>query len=528
MRRFPYLTPIFFLLAVNLVIYSRVLGNGFVGDDLILTIGNPAYRDFMPERLFLGLANGLEYLPVRDLSLALDYRLWGESPGGFHATNLLIHLAIGLAAYWTTLLLARRYAVDRPERLALMTALFFSLHPLQAETVGMLTCRNAMLAGLFSFLSVGCYLRFRNEATEHRQLWFATSLLCFFLAIFSKATSITLPLLLLTMDLIDRRRSSRQLLPLLPFFLTAGGAFALFRAIAASSHTIGKGADHGSIFGKLAVALQIPFFYLHKLLLPIGLGTEYPDRFITTLLSPTPMAALCGLTALMALLLWFGWQQPMIAIAAAWFGIFLLPVLNLFNTYPTVADRYLALSSYGFCLLLAWTLYQLGRSHRRLALGIGVLVILSWSILTALRLPVWRTELSYWQDALTVNPENAKAIQALGVHYYTDGQLPLALKYFAQAQAINPGDPMYDFARGDHELLQGNAATAIPHLLNALNRKADCIMALFDLGEAYATLGQREKAIDVYRRLLRSTELDPQGYYKRNSRLRLQEMGATP
>ena len=511
------------------IVFSRALGNGFVGDDLTMTLGNPVYRDFLLDRMLLGLANGLEYLPVRDVSLALDYHIWGESPGGFHASSLLIYLGVCFAVYWATLVLAQRFNYERAEWLAGTTALLFGLHPTHAETVGMLACRNVLLSGLFTFLAVGCYLRFRDDPTHHRRLWFASALFCFLLAVMSKATGITLPLALLGIDLLNRKiRRWHTLVPLVPFFLLAAAVFILFRVIALTSNIFGHGADHGGLLGRLAVALQIPWFYLGKLTLPVGLGTEYPDRFSTILFSPVPLVALTGLVTLLVILRWLGSRHSIPAVATIWFGSFLLPILNFFQTYPVVADRYIFLSSYGFALLVAWGLSCMAAARPRFALAIGIILALYWGSVSALRLPVWRTELSYWQDALITNPESVKATMAIGAYYYGVGQLDQALGYYAQARSLNPDNPMYDYALGDHELRQGNPRAAVPHLLRALSRKGDFTMALLDLGDAYAALGQREKAIDAYRRIFTSTDLDPQGFYKRSAQAGLQKLKSSP
>ncbi|MDD2897340.1 MAG: tetratricopeptide repeat protein [Desulfuromonadaceae bacterium] len=510
-------------------VFSVALGNNFVGDDLTLTIGNPAYRDFLPDRIFRGLANGLEYLPVRDLSIALDYQIWGESPRGFHFTNLLIYLLTCLAVYWVTLLLGRHFNHDHPELLAGAAALLFGLHPLQAESVGLVACRNVLLSGLFTFLAAGCYLRFRVPLAPRRRLWLVNALFCFLLASLSKATGLSLPLALLGIDLLSKKdRQMKKLVSLLPFFFLAATFFILFRAIALGSNIFGRGTDHGGILGNIAVALQIPWFYLSKLLLPLGLGTEYPDKFNTILFSPVPLAALAGLIVLLGTLAWSGSRYPIAAVAIVWFCAFLLPVLNLFRTYPTVADRYAFLPSYGFALLMAWGLNRLVVVRPKCGLSISIIIVMGWGTCTVLRLPTWQTELSYWQDALVTNPKNAKATMAIGAHYYNSGHFDLALKYFAQARELDPNDPMYDYASGDHELLQGNPRAAIPHLLRALGRKQDNIMALLDLGDAYAAIGQRDNAIDAYRRIFSSTEIDPQEFYKRAAQAGLQKLGSTP
>ena len=53
-----------------------------------------------------------EYLPIRDLSMMLDYALWGEWFGGFHLTNLLIYMAA--IALWFRALQA--FGIERRSR----------------------------------------------------------------------------------------------------------------------------------------------------------------------------------------------------------------------------------------------------------------------------------------------------------------------------------------------------------------------------------------------------------------------------
>ena len=43
------------------------------------------------------------YYPVRSLSLALDYQLWGLNPAGFKLTGGLIHVANVLLVFWLVL-----------------------------------------------------------------------------------------------------------------------------------------------------------------------------------------------------------------------------------------------------------------------------------------------------------------------------------------------------------------------------------------------------------------------------------------
>ncbi len=100
-------------------VFGSATGFDFVWDDRILLLGQDAYETFDLRRIFFSLANRVEYLPVRDLSYALDYALWGENPFGFHLTNLLLYLLNTACVYSITRqLMATLFAEERalPER----------------------------------------------------------------------------------------------------------------------------------------------------------------------------------------------------------------------------------------------------------------------------------------------------------------------------------------------------------------------------------------------------------------------------
>src|SRR5512138_3095470 len=84
-----YLCLILFLLVC--AVFGNSLLNGFVWDDYFYMVNNRVYVDFDLARIWLSLANGVEYLPVRDMSYALDYAIWGNNPLGFHLANVVLY-----------------------------------------------------------------------------------------------------------------------------------------------------------------------------------------------------------------------------------------------------------------------------------------------------------------------------------------------------------------------------------------------------------------------------------------------------
>src|SRR5262249_39778334 len=86
------------------------------------------------------------------------------------------------------------------------SALLFAIHPLRVESVVWATERRDVLSGLFFLLTLLCYLRFVAAEKTHFAVWFGLTLFVYFLSLLSKATGITLPAVLLVLDIYPLRR----------------------------------------------------------------------------------------------------------------------------------------------------------------------------------------------------------------------------------------------------------------------------------------------------------------------------------
>src|SRR6266550_2428675 len=75
------------LVIVVFLCFANALRNDFVFDDIYLVSVNNQIRSL---NLPLLLSS---YRPIRDISYAIDFALWGENPFGFHLTSILIHAA---------------------------------------------------------------------------------------------------------------------------------------------------------------------------------------------------------------------------------------------------------------------------------------------------------------------------------------------------------------------------------------------------------------------------------------------------
>src|SRR5262249_44542011 len=124
-----------------------------------------------------GPSFGMHYRPLMIYSLALDYRLHGESPAGFHLTNLILH-ALNVVLVF---LLARRRGGSGP--VAAFVALCFGVSPRLAEAAAWISGRTDLLAALFALLAL---VLWQTENTLRRWL----SAACLLLGLFSKEVAI--------------------------------------------------------------------------------------------------------------------------------------------------------------------------------------------------------------------------------------------------------------------------------------------------------------------------------------------------
>ena len=101
-----------FFLIIGLAIYGNSFDNQLFWDDDDNIINNVYIKDwrylpnFFTESLISGAGQVSNYWrPLLLMSFAIDYRLWGLAPFGFHLTNVLLHLI----AAWLIFLLLNKY-----------------------------------------------------------------------------------------------------------------------------------------------------------------------------------------------------------------------------------------------------------------------------------------------------------------------------------------------------------------------------------------------------------------------------------
>lgn len=196
-----FFTPAFLLLMAASVIiaYSNTLNGAFQFDDIPSIVENPSVQN---ASAFFQTLTG-----PRGVTLAtfhLNFAFGGLDTFGYHAVNLLIHIINGLLAY---LVLTHAFSSSgalkpRARRLAALSVLIFTLHPIQTQAVSYIVQRMETLSALFTLASVLLLIKASGQPTAGRRgIFYASIALSYVLGFYSKEIAITIPAVVFLYDL---------------------------------------------------------------------------------------------------------------------------------------------------------------------------------------------------------------------------------------------------------------------------------------------------------------------------------------
>lgn len=340
------------------------------------------------------------YWPVVYSSFWLEHKLWGIEPAGFHAVNVLLHLANCLLV-WSLM-------VRLNVKGAWAVAAVFAVHPLHVDSVAWIIERKDLLSALFYLAAALVWMRFLDV---RRPTLYCGALTLFGLALLSKSIAVTLPVALLIWHAWRRGRADRaDWLRLVPFFAVAILITAADLAFYQSREPLDLGY---SLIERALIAARALFFYVWKLLWPTELAVIYPHWHVDAS-DPVLWAFLIGAAAvpavLWALRLRIG-TGPLAG--AAYFAVTLAPVLGFvdygYMQFSFVADRFQYLAGLGvLAVLVAALAHAAGRLEgwpRKAVHAGGVMVLAALAVKTSSQAEVYRNSTTFFQHIVSHNPD---------------------------------------------------------------------------------------------------------------------------
>jgi protein O-mannosyl-transferase len=528
------------MLAIGLTLaifaaYWPVLKYPFVNyDDVDYVTENPHVQQGISLATLVWASTSLRqanWHPLTWLSHALDCDLYGLDARGHHFTSLLLHAANAVLLF---LLLANMTgAVWR----SLLVAALFALHPINVESVAWVAERKTVLSMFFFLLTLFAYVRYVRRPAAVRYLWV---ILLFTLALAAKPMVVTLPFVLLLLDVWPLQRIKSDL-PQAENFAGAVAApkFGLrlllveklpLLALSAASCLITLVAQRPATktmdaigFGpRVANAIFSYGMYVWKALWPLRLSVFYAPQ--GSRLAPWQIAGSLLFLGGTSALVWKFRSRRYLAVGWLWFLGTLVPMIGLVQVGEQgMADRYAYLPFLGLFILLIWGLEDL-RSERNIDLRIAIAaagaVILTLSILTWRQVHTWESTLALWSHSLEITPENYVAEDSVGTVLLEDGVksrgqscVDEALLHFQRAVRIYPKDSLGHLDVGFCEQVRGRFQEAIDQYeiaLQTARTKRLKSRAYLNLGAAYDDQGVFDRARQYFERGAAIAPQDPQ------------------
>ena len=512
------------LLAVVLILacvaaYHNSFTGAFVFDDITSILENPTIRGPMTESLQRhGIGYTVQNRPVVNFTLAVNYRLGGENPCGYHAMNLLMHLLAAMLLYGVirrTLLLpcfGGRFSPSVAAALATAAAVLWAVHPLQTDAVTYVIQRCETLMGMFFLLTLYCSIR--GVGAGRQRLWLAAAAVSCMLGAGCKEVMATAPIVIVLYDWIFVERSLRNLLRRRWLFYAAlFSSWILLAALVfpqgARSTSAGFGMGMG-VWEYARTQFGVILHYLRLSFWPDVLIIDYGYDLASGFWQIVPQAIGIGLL-LMATAAALRWR-PAWGFLGVWFFVILAPsssIIPLVSQTAAEKRMYLplaavaVLTTVGIYLLGAAALRRLVRDDRRRARvgwAIGLLVVLAAAMplawRTMLRNDDYRSPLVLWQTTAEHRPGNSRAHQSLGQYLLKAGDVRGAMEELNKAIDLSPCDPRMYVDRSVVNCRSRRYALAISDCTSALQLDANLVQAYINRGDARIQMGQAELAVD--------------------------------
>jgi protein O-mannosyl-transferase len=479
------------LVVLTLLAWGRVVRNPFINyDDRQYVTQNPNIQAGLNWKTLSWALTSIDqanWHPLTWLSHALDYQLFGLNPAGSHLTSLLLHLVNVVLLY---LLL---YGATRKVGRGFLVAGLFAIHPLNVESVAWVAERKNVLCTFFLLLALAAYGRYVRKPDSTRYL---LVVVLFLFALASKPMAITLPCLLLLLDVwplrriltqarqLDERRDKRRMrleaqpanttMPMVPLSRAILEKLPLLALSAASAAVTIYAQGHGgapipsteelSLVLRFQNAIRAYCLYAGKAFFPVGLAPMYPHPGSAISTWQVVLAAIFfSLVSLWAFTK--RKRAPYLLVGWLWFLGSLVPVIGILQVgQQAMADRYAYIPLIGVFVMTVWSVADLAD---RVSLGyrwrvaISAVVLCTFSFLTWRQIGFWHSSLDLWAHTLAVTSNNQVAETNMSAALVEAGRLDEAIPHFKNILRMDPHDATSYANIGAQLQMQGKLPDAI-------------------------------------------------------------------
>jgi protein O-mannosyl-transferase len=365
------------------------------------------------------------------------------------------------------------------------------------------------------------YIRAFRTSTFPELGWLAGSFVLFVASLLFHAVAVSVPALLLILDVCPLRRfgegGGKLFAPTVrticyekaPFVIAS--LLFIVLAIAARRQSL-VSVEQSVPSASLAHACYGIWFYIPKTLLPMDLAPVYPSPKAIDWFPPPFRSSIAGVIAMSVCSFLLRGRWP--ALLAAWLSYLVILVPNsgvVRFSEQIAADRYSYMAMLGWTVVLAGCFCRLWRAPvRPVALGTIALAVASVVGLIPMnwyQCRTWRDSETLWTHAL--NHGGAKSSVAhynLALVLFRQGKLEASASHDAEALRLSPADFTVHNNLGVVLQRQGKLEASTSRYVEALRLNPDYLDAHYNLGIVLSRQGKFAKAAVHYAEALR---LDP-------------------
>ncbi len=499
-----------FLLTIIFITYINILPNQLFFDDEELIYKNSYVQNIsnLPKYFFTNMIAGAGkvsnmYRPFLTLSFAIDYSIWQANPFGFHLTSIILHAVNGILIFFLI------YKLFKNRSIALLTALFFIVHPIQSEAIAYASGRTDPLYTFFLLTALNLFLSVITFE-KVKTLTYLGTLFSFLLSILSKETAIILPFILILIFLTQKKQEKYNLRKIffltLPFFLVDAIYILLRLTFLNFTNTLNFYTNSDisnqisvysqNILVRLYTFTKVFFDYIGIIIFPKDLIIARSPTIINTFLNPWVLSFIIIFSVAIGILI--KTRNKFFLFAFFWFFITVLPVSGIIPINNIIAEHYLYLSSLAFFLVIAYFinwLFKKTYAFQEKSTLIVVLIIL-FSVLmtrTIIRTFDWRDPITFYTKSLQQSPDNIPMRNNLAMSFAEQGKLESAINQYKQLIAIADVYPNTHHNLANAYIKLGKYKEAEQEYLTAIKMDPNFYFSYYALVDLYKITGEREK-----------------------------------
>jgi tetratricopeptide (TPR) repeat protein len=455
----PAYVPYLIVFLFSFAIYANTIWNKYAIDDTIVVTDNTftkkgfgGIKDHFTHDMFEGffgergakLVSGGRYRPLSMVTLSIEYEIMRKIRGDkrdvitdkniimtdvdpylnpylSHFINILLFSLTCVLLYHLMLYILP--AVKSPLGnlgIAFFIAMLYAGHPIHTEAVANIKGRDEVMCMLFSLLALYAAVKYVKTQNIIHLLW---GTVIYFTALLSKENAITFfAVIPLTFYFFTKAKTKDYITTIGAYAVVAG----IFLALRSAYTQAGITQDSPEILNNpflLATGSQrfatsvLTFLYYFKLLvLPHPLTHDYYFNQIPYVDVSNGMFLLSFvINAALVIYALINFKKKTLPVYGILFYFITFSVVsNIFFTVGVLMnERFIYMSSLGFCTLLAYLIIQYVKQPKA-AIAVLVIILSLYSVKTYTRNDDWVDSFSLFRKDVAVSPNSAKIQTSVG------------------------------------------------------------------------------------------------------------------